>query len=217
MLTAFFSLLAGLVSVVNPIGAMPVFLAMTKDETDQQRSAIALRSCLYFAVILVIAFFTGVYVLRFFNITVDALRIAGGLIIFGSGKALLKGEFAKNRAIDKKVKREAENKEDISLTPLAIPMLSGPGSISYLIGIKAENHSLTEYSISVSVIACTALVTYCILRFSPALLRFLGQSGLNSLSRILGFIVMSIGVQYVIKGVVAVLKACPEIFSLTLT
>lgn len=204
MFTSFVTLLAGLISVVNPIGAMPVFLSLTKDETAAQRGKIALKCCGFFVVILVIAYWVGVYILDFFSITIDAMRIAGGLIILGSGTALLKGEFAKNRAIDKKVKREAEQKDDISLTPLAIPMLAGPGSISFLIGVKAECQTSVDYAMSLLAVLATGLVTYAFLMIAPKFLKYLGKSGFNSLSRVLGFIVMSIGIQYIIRGVSSV-------------
>lgn len=206
MYTAFFALLAGLVSVVNPLGAMPVFLALTKEDTQKQRNYIALKSSGFFVLILLVAYFLGIYILNFFHITVEALRIAGGLIIFGSGRGLLKGEFAKNQSINKKVTREALTKDDISLTPLAIPMLSGPGSISYLIGVKAETSAVSDYLQMILIIICSGIITYLILRLSSRFTRFLGQSGLNSISRILGFIVMSIGIQYLIMGITAIIK-----------
>ncbi|TXC85352.1 MarC family protein [Luteibaculum oceani] len=203
----FLSLIAGLFSVVNPFGTMPVFMALTGRETPASRSQIALKAAIYFCLILLVSFFTGVYILKFFGITVDALRIAGGIIIFNSGTSLLKGEFEKNRSIDSKLKKEALEKEDITLTPLAIPMLAGPGSISYLIGINEEYHSAAQYVIVAGVIVLTAALTYFILRISPKIIAFLGEAGFKSLSRIMGFIVMSIGVQYVIGGISSVYLA----------
>jgi len=204
MTTSFFALLAGLISVVNPFSAMPVFLALTKEEGKKQRNRIALKGCLFFALILLVFYFCGIYILDFFHITVDALRIAGGIIIFGSGSALLTGRFAKNRSITKKVTKEARLKEDISLSPLAMPMLSGPGSISYLIAIRSENHEWKEYWLMVTVILVSAVITYLVFRVSTRVTRFLGEAGMNSVSRIIGFIVMSIGVQYIITGIRAV-------------
>ncbi len=205
MSVSFIALLAGLVSVVNPFSAMPVFLALTKDEGKKQRNLIALKCSFFFALILLVFYFSGPYILNFFHITVDALRIAGGVIIFGSGTALLRGKFAKNSSVNRKVTKEAAKKEDISLSPLAMPMLSGPGSISYLISIRTENKSWVDYWQMVAVIFLAALITYLVFRVSTKVTRFLGEAGMNSISRILGFIVMSIGVQYIITGVKAAL------------
>lgn len=202
----FLSAFAALFSVVNPLGAMPVFLSLTTGETAQGRRQIALKASIYMVIILLVAFFVGNYILGFFGISVDAMRIAGGLIIIGSGFALLQGEHAKNRAIDKKVKHEAIEKEDITLTPLAIPLLSGPGSISLLIGYFAKVDVWYDYITIAAVIVLCGIVSYLILAVAPKLVGRLGASGLNSLSRIMGFIVLSIGIQFIINGVSAVLR-----------
>jgi multiple antibiotic resistance protein len=202
MLAAFFSTFAALFSVVNPMGAAPVFLAMTRDETPKSIAAIVLKSCFFFALILIVSYLFGTYIINFFGVSIDAMRMAGGIIIFTSGYALLKGNLSRSRSIDRKVQEEALVKEDISITPLAMPMLSGPGSISFLIGLKsAQGADLTDHLIVISAIAFTAIITYFTLRISPWLVRFLGEAGFTSVSRIMGFIVMSIGVQYLITGV----------------
>jgi multiple antibiotic resistance protein len=202
MLTVIFTTFAGLFSVVNPIGAMPVFLALTEDEDPKAKRKIVLKSGLALFSILTISYLFGNYIMSFFGISIPAMRIAGGLIILNSGFALLKGEFAKNRAIDKKIKKEAKLKDDISITPLAIPMLAGPGSISYLIALSSNAGITFNGHLSVViVILLTGIATVLTLLVSPFALKFLGQAGFKSLSRILGFIVMSIGIQYILTGI----------------
>ncbi len=205
-LELFLAAFAGLFSVLNPLGAMPVFLTLTAAETHAHRRQTALKASVYMVIILLVSFFVGQYILNFFGISVDAMRIAGGLIIIGSGFALLQGEHAKNRAIDKKVRTEAIEKEDITLTPLAIPLLSGPGSISLLIGYFAKVTVWWDYITIVGVIVLCGIVTFGILAVAPRLVSRLGASGLNSLSRIMGFLVLSIGIQFIINGVSAVLR-----------
>lgn len=202
MITTIFSIFAGLFSVVNPIGAMPVFLALTANEDKSSRRKIVLKSGVALAAILLIAYLFGNYIMSFFGISISAMRIAGGLIILSSGYALLKGDFAKSRAIDKKVKKEALEKEDISITPLAIPMLAGPGSISYLIALKGgETGESLGYLPVVLIVLVTSICTVLTLLAAPITVRFLGEAGFKSLSRILGFIVMSIGIQYILTGI----------------
>src|SRR5690554_6723070 len=133
MFVLFFTLLASLFSVVNPIGAMPVFLSLTAGDSPDERNRIARNASVYLSIILIVSFVVGSYILSFFGISVDAMRIAGGLVILLSGFDLLRGNHAKGRNIDKEVKLEASVKDDISLTPMAIPLLAGPGSISLLI------------------------------------------------------------------------------------
>ncbi len=202
MMELFFAVLASLFTVVNPFGAVPVFLAMTPSYTSHEREHTARVTSIYFALILLSFFLAGTFILAFFGISLNAMRIAGGLVIFISGLSLLNGKFAEGRAINKKVKDEALEKEDISFSPLAMPLLSGPGSISLLIGLYAENESWLDRGIIGFVILVTGFLVYLIMRYSPYLYKLLGQAGLKAMSRIMGFLVMAIGVQYVISGIV---------------
>ena len=204
MLVSFFSLFASLFSVVNPVSAMPVYLAITNEESNKERRQIALKSCLFLSLFLLISFIGGNFVLSAFNISIEAMRIAGGLIILNSGYALLKGEFAKSRAIDKKVKKEAKDKDDVSITPLAIPMLAGPGSISFLIGISDVYNQFYQQLMVAGVIVFTGFICFITLAIAPSFVKLLGEAGFKSLSRIMGFIVMSIGIQYILGGITSV-------------
>ncbi len=202
----FLSTFAGLFSVLNPLGAMPLFLSLTAGETSTSRRLIARKASIYMVIILLVAFFVGQYILNFFGISVDAMRIAGGMIIIGSGFALLQGQHGKNRTISKEVHNEAIEKDDISLTPLAIPLLSGPGSISLLIGYFSRVTVWWDYLVIAGMVVVCGMLTYLILVVAPRLVSYLGPSGINSLSRIMGFIVLSIGVQFIINGISAVLR-----------
>jgi len=201
MIEIFFAVFAGLFSVVNPLGAIPVYLAMSPSFTRAERNETALHASIYFLLILLAFFLAGTAILSFFGISLSALRIAGGIIIFGSGAQLLSGKMAKSRAINHQVKEEALEKEDISFTPLAMPLLSGPGSISLMIG---HFSSYTEWSnrfVVIGALVAVAVLVYTILRASPMLFRLLGVAGIKAISRIMGFIVMSIGVEMIISTI----------------
>lgn len=202
MVELFVAVLASLFSVVNPLGAVPVFLALTPDYTKQERNHTARNTSIYFVLILMSFFLAGSYILGFFGISLNAMRIAGGLVILSSGYSLLQGKFEQSRTINSKVKEEALEKNDISFSPMAMPMLSGPGSISLLISLYAANPDWTNRGIIAGVIIVTGVLVYLILRSSPYLFRILGVTGLKALSRIMGFIVMAIAVQYIIGGIV---------------
>ncbi len=201
MLVAFLSSIAALISVVNPLGAIPIYLAMTSEETKQERKQTAFRTSLYFFAILIVFFFAGVYILNFFAISISAMRIAGGIVIFQSGFSLLSGEFSQSRGMNKKVKAEAMDKEDISFSPMAMPMLSGPGSISLLISWYTLNDAWQDKLMICGVVFISALLVFITLRSAPILFKILGRGGLKAISRIMGFIVMSIAVQYIILGI----------------
>ena len=160
-------------------------------------------SSLWFVIILLAFFFAGVAILDFFGITINAMRIAGGLIIMSSGYTLLQGKFTEGRAINKQVREETLAKDDISFSPMAMPMLSGPGSISLLIGMYTENPDWSARFIIAGMVLALGILIYFILRSSPLLFRVLGVTGLKALSRIMGFLVMAIGIEFIINGIVA--------------
>lgn len=200
------AILVSLISVVNPLGAVPVFLSLTPHYETHERNRTSLLTSLYFIIILMAFFWAGSYILGFFGVSIFSLKIAGGLVIMMSGFALLNGKFAERR-VDKKVREEALEKEDISFSPMAMPMLSGPGSISLLIAYFNQYTELTNRLIISGVIIVTGIVVYMTLRFSPLLFRVLGAGGLKAVSRIMGFIVLAIGIQYIIQGVVALVTS----------
>jgi len=205
MVEIFFAVFAGLFSVVNPLGAVPVYLAMSPELTPKERNQTALHASIYFFIILIAFFLAGTAILSFFGISLSALRIAGGIIIFGSGAQLLGGRMAKSRAINDKVKEEALEKEDISFTPLAMPLLSGPGSISLMIGFFSSYSSWGERGVVIGALIVVAIVVYAILRTSPMIFRLLGVAGIKAISRIMGFIVMAIGVELIVSSIKEIL------------
>lgn len=202
----FIYLFAALFSVLNPIGTVPIFVGLTQYDDKKERSRISLWTAIDVFIILLISYFMGQYVLTFFGISIDALRIAGGLIIVSSGFSLLSGKFSKKRGINKKVENEIQNRNDIALTPLAIPMLAGPGSISLLIAFYQEHHQNQEIFIAVLAITAIALSIYIILKSAHYLAKILGASGIVAISRIVGFIVVAIGIQYILSAIINIVK-----------
>ena len=152
------------------------------------------------------SFFIGQYVLSFFGITITALRIAGGIIITSSGFGLLNGNFSKNKGINKKVQKEVQNRTHIALTPLAMPMLAGPGSISLLIAFYQEHNSTSEIIISTISITVVAVTIYLVLRSAHFLAKMLGSSGIVAISRIIGFLTIAIGIQYIISAILSIVR-----------
>ncbi|OCB76582.1 MarC family NAAT transporter [Flavobacterium crassostreae] len=202
----FIYLFAALFSVLNPIGTVPIFVGLTLEDSDKERSRISLWTAINVFIILIISFFFGEYVLTFFGISIEALRIAGGIIIATSGFSLLTGNFNKKRGVNKKVEDDAHRRNDIALTPLAIPMLAGPGSISLLIAFYHEHHNLSDIIVSILAIFAVAIAIFVTLRSAHYLARLLGASGIVAISRIVGFIVIAIGVQYIISSIITIVQ-----------
>lgn len=203
----FVSVFAALFSVLNPLGTVPVFVGLTKDDTKHNRDKTSLWTSVNVCIILLISFFAGKYVLNFFGISISSLRVAGGLIIATSGFALLTGSFTKHKGMKKaSVQADLQTRSEVSLTPLAIPMLAGPGSISLLITYNQTFDQPQEQLLSVCAIIAVCLSIYLILRTSHFIVKALGASGINAISRIIGFIVIAIGVEYVSSAVQEILK-----------
>ncbi|HMT77367.1 MAG: NAAT family transporter [Saprospiraceae bacterium] len=199
-MSLFIAVLASLFSVVNPIGALPVYTSMTDSYTTKERNRTALHTSLYFTMICLVFFLGGSFILSFFGISVPALRLAGGLVILNSGYSLLNGKVIRSEAINDKVKAEAKTKEDISFSPLAMPLLSGPGSISLLISLYAIHDSWDKRGIIIGVLFTLGLIIYIMLLSAPYIARLLGEAGMKAVTRIMGFIVMAIACEYIVSG-----------------
>lgn len=203
----FISIFAGLFSIINPLGTVPIFVGLTTNETSKNRNKTCLLTAINVIAILLISFFIGSYILNFFGISINSLRIAGGLIITSSGFALLTGSFVKHKGMKKSsVKADIEKRSDISLTPLAIPMLAGPGSISLLITLNQLHKETNQIIIVVCAVICVGFSVFGILRSSHFIVKGLGASGINAVSRIIGFIVISIGVEYISSAIIDIFK-----------
>lgn len=203
----FFYIFAALFSVLNPIGAIPVFVGLTQDYTKSELNKTSLWTGINVFIILVVSYFAGEYVLRFFGISLEALRIAGGLIIANSGFGLLSGKVKKRKGINKKVESEAQEKHAIALTPLAMPLLAGPGSISLLIAFYQEHNNFTAISIAIGAILAVAFSIYLVLNSAHYLVKYLGESGIVAISRIVGFFVIAIGIQYIVNAILKIVES----------
>ncbi|HLV15202.1 MAG TPA: MarC family NAAT transporter [Xanthomarina sp.] len=201
----FIMIFGALVSVMNPFGTVPVFVGLTQEHNKSERNKIAFLTSVNVLVILLISFFAGKFILMFFGITINSLKMAGGLIIASSGFALLTGEFNKHKGMKKeRVKKDIKNRSEISLTPLAMPMIAGPGTISLLIAYNQEFDQLHDVFLILGAIVLAVLCIYIVLKSSFYIVKVLGASGINALSRIIGFIVIAIGVEFIFSALLSV-------------
>ena len=163
----FITLLMALLSVTNPLGTVPVFVGLTKEYSKIERNKVVFKTTLNVLLILLISFFLGKYILLFFGISLNSLKIAGGLIIALSGFSLLSGEFNKHKGMKKeRVKEDIKTRTDISLTPLAIPMIAGPGTISLLITYNQEHIGIGNIAIILLAILVASICIYLVLKSS---------------------------------------------------
>ncbi len=205
MFTFLLSNYVSLLSLINPLGAIPVFLSLTANHDKEWIKTQVLKTSFNVLLICLISFLIGNYVLHFFGISIDALKIAGGIIIARSGFQLLNAKHKKD--VGKKIQKESLSKEDISFTPLAMPLLSGPGSISYLINQSIQTNEATgnAFLIIIAILLVSASI-FMAFYLAPAILKYMGQAGLKAMSKIMGFIVLSIGIQLIISSVLNLLQ-----------
>lgn len=193
--TSFFTL-------TNPLGTMPVFLTMTKGLDDGERSHIVKRATIISFLILICFTFCGQFLFKFFGISTNGFRIAAGIIILKIGYDMLQARYTNTKLKDEEIKAYAN---DISITPLSIPMLCGPGAIANGIILMDDADSWMLKVTLVSVIAIVYILTYIILRLSTRLVKFMGETGNNVMMRLMGLILMVIAVECFVGGMKPIL------------
>lgn len=196
---------AGLIPIANPFSTAPVFIGMTAGLSKQERNQIANLAVTYMFTVLVVFLLLGTMILEFFGISLHALRIAGGLIVAVIGFRML---FEPDNAPSHSVRRSHDDVKKQAFTPLAMPMLSGPGSISVIMGAAAQISELETladqtigYAVVITGIALTVFICWVVLRASGSVVKFMGASGIDALTKVMGFLLVSIGVQFVITGI----------------
>ena len=203
-----FALLAvtSLLAIVNPLSAVPIYLAMTADY-DPARRRDTLQRGVVTGVIVLIAFTAiGSWIMRFFGITAPAFRIAGGIIFLGIGADMLQARRSRVKTTEEEeVDVVGGGKDDIGIIPLGLPTLAGPGAITTVVTLNAQaaGSPVRLGAIYLAVVVVMG-VSWAVLAVAPMLLRRFGQTGLNVMTRIMGVLVMVVGVQFIIEGVRAV-------------
>ena len=193
--TSFFTL-------TNPLGTMPVFLTMTNGMNEHERKAIVRRATIVSFITLMVFTFSGQFLFKFFGISSNGFRIAGGVIIFKIGFDMLQARYSNAKLKEEEVKTYAD---DISITPLAIPMLCGPGAIANAIMLMDDASTFTLKGTLIGIIALVYFITFLILQASTRLVRILGETGNNVMMRLMGLILMVIAVECFVSGLKPIL------------
>ena len=186
----------------NPLGTMPVFLTMTNGMNDHERKAIVRRATIVSFITLMVFTFSGQFLFKFFGISSNGFRIAGGFIIFKIGFDMLQARYSNAKLKEEEVKTYAD---DISITPLAIPMLCGPGAIANAIMLMDDASTLSLKGTLIGIIALVYFITFLILQASTRLVRILGETGNNVMMRLMGLILMVIAVECFVSGLKPIL------------
>jgi len=191
---------AALFFIVDPIGNVPLFLAITPKNDFIERKQVVEKASIASGLILIFFLLTGNLILNLFHITIGAFKIAGGILIFIISLRML-FVFRPGQKTSPEEQREAKEKDDVSFFPLAIPFLSGPGAITTIILLRNNCHDIIHYLIILSIIVVVSVLTYFILKESQYLMKLCGQTGINVLVRLMGLLLSVIAVQFAIDGI----------------
>ena len=195
-----------LFAIINPIAVAPVYLSLTQGyEADRQRHTLRVAILTGIAVLVVFALI-GRGIFAVFGITIDAFRIAGGLVIFGIGMDMLQAKRSRGKSTPEET-REAMHQDDVAITPLGIPMIVGPGSITTVMVLMSGAETLLHIVAVIIAVLIVLGTIYFALRSAPRFVHYLGKSGLNVITRIMGLLLTVIAVQFVIDGVRPILTS----------
>jgi multiple antibiotic resistance protein len=192
--------------VVDPIAVVPLFLSMTALDAPQARKRIATRASIASFAILCAFGAAGGAIFQLLHISIGAFRIAGGLLLFLLAVDMLRAQRSRQRTSPEE-EAEGIEKSDISIFPLAIPMLAGPGATSAVMVLVSRATELWQYLVLVGALVVTAFVTYLTFRGAASLARVLGQTGLGVVQRVMGLILAATAVQFVVDGISSLLPA----------
>lgn len=196
----YLKLFIGLIAIVNPIGAIPIFLALTDNLTKAEKKKTIKISAFSLSIILLVTLFIGEDILSFFGIEVASFRIAGGVLIFLMALSMLHGHKSEAKGTTEE-KMASVDKDSIGVVPLAIPLLGGPGAISTLIVYANEYNTTLDYLVISFIIVAVSALTFLTLKLAPSLERLLGRIGINVMTRIMGLMIASIAVEFIVKGI----------------
>src|SRR5262245_18229341 len=195
------SSLATLVAIVDPIGATAIFLAFFGERPGiEQRRAARITSTTVL-VTAVIAFLAGEHILTFFGISVAALKVTGGLIIGSVGALMLRGALAASVTLSESPETATQATPAMAMVPLGVPIIGGAGTISSVIVFSHLATSWAQWASVIAVIVLTAALLFLTLRSAERVHRFIGRTGLDLLSRLMGLILLAMGVQFVADGI----------------
>jgi MarC family membrane protein len=189
----------GLVATVNPIGIMPVFVSLTGHLTPEEKAKTAATANLAVAIILIVSLLAGQMLLDMFSISLDSFRVAGGLLLLSIAFSMMSGKLGEDKQ-NKQEKSEYTSREQIGVVPLAMPLMAGPGAISSTIVYGSRYSTLQNILGIIITIIIFAICTWILFRSAPYIVRFLGQTGINVITRIMGLILGALGIEFIANG-----------------
>ena len=190
----FFKFFVGLMAIMNPLIALPVFISLTKGDSNIKKIKVAFYCSLAILIILILSAYSGKTVLSIFGISIGGFRIAGGVLV---GIIALRMMYPKPAGVDQ------EKHSNPAIIPLALPIMAGPGTISKTIVFASNAHGISDFDAIVFAIICAAIVTFIILAASEVINRVMGKTGITTITKIMALILGAIAVEMIVGGIKA--------------
>ncbi|WP_217520614.1 YchE family NAAT transporter [Vibrio metschnikovii] len=198
-LAIFLQFFLGLFAAVNPVGIMPIFVSLTSHMTLEEKNKTAATANIAVAVILITALLAGQVLLDMFSISLDSFRVAGGLLLLSIAFSMMSGKLGEDKQ-NKQEKSEYISREQIGVVPLAMPLMAGPGAISSTIVYSSRYPSMFDTIGIALTIVVFSLGSWLLFRSAPYIVRLLGQTGINVITRIMGLILGALGIEFIANG-----------------
>lgn len=191
--------LSAIFFVVDPLGVVPVFMAMTRHDSPGKRRDMAMRASLTAFFILTTFALAGTLIFRVFGVTLGAFKVAGGILLLLTSIEMLRAQQQRTRMTPEE-EQEGVEKEDVAIFPLAIPLLAGPGSIATVTALMGKAGRILFAVPVVLSIAITCAASYAMLIAAERIQRLMGVTGLSVMNRVIGLIIGAIAVQFMFDG-----------------
>jgi multiple antibiotic resistance protein len=195
----YLEILTALIVIIDPLGAIPIFLSLTLDQSERDRRATARVAAVSAAFVLIISTILGEPLLKLFGISIASFRVGGGILVLLTAIAMMNARISPVKQTPEESK-EAEGKQNVAVVPLAIPLLSGPAAISTVIIFAHREPSAGFKGFLIFTILLVSLLVWISLRLSIPLSRKLGKTGLNNISRVMGLLLSAIAVEFISTG-----------------
>ncbi|HAS4331323.1 TPA: YchE family NAAT transporter [Vibrio cholerae] len=195
----FLQFFLGLVAAVNPVGIMPVFVSLTGHMTLEEKNKTAATANIAVAIILIIALLAGQMLLDLFSISLDSFRVAGGLLLLSIAFSMMSGKLGEDKQ-NKQEKSEYISREQIAVVPLAMPLMADPGAISSTIVYGSRYPNMLDTLGIILTVVAFSFCSWLLFRSAPYIVRLLGQTGINVITRIMGLILGALGIEFIANG-----------------
>jgi multiple antibiotic resistance protein len=197
------AVIGGLFAIVNPLGNIPVYVAITEGYTPEQKARVRNKVCVVMAVVLVVFALVGRFIFELYGITIPAFKIAGGILLFSIALSMVRGQMSRTK-ITNEEHEEASEKEEVGVVPLGVPLFVGPGAITttmIYVSLAMESDEILFDMTSVFLaIAITVVLSYLMLYYADPIFGRMGKSGSSAFTRIMGLLLAALAIEFIISG-----------------